>query len=78
MQQLGEMLAPKQFSAFSGTVEPVKKPSTMIDFYLGGDLRQLLDDARLRPEHYTDRQRLNCVISNIRSIFLVFHQKYND
>lgn len=42
---------------FSGTAEPLPRPRTLLEFYLGNDLRQLLQDVRARPEHYSERQR---------------------
>lgn len=33
------------------------KPRSLLDEYLGGDLRHLVGDAEDRPEHYTDVQR---------------------
>ena len=33
------------------------KPKSLIDFYMGNDLRPLYDDTRARPDHYDDRQK---------------------
>jgi hypothetical protein len=46
-----------QYTQFVATADPVPRPQTLLDFYLNGDLRQILNDADLRPDHYTDRQR---------------------
>ena len=33
------------------------KPKSLMEFYMGGDLRTLYDDTRARPDHYDDRQK---------------------
>ena len=33
------------------------KPKSLIEFYMGSDLRPLYDDTRARPDHYDDRQK---------------------
>jgi hypothetical protein len=42
---------------FSGMADPKPFPSTLLEFYLGNDLRQIYDDIRARPDHYDDRHK---------------------
>lgn len=48
--------APKLF-ALGPTPQELPKAQSLIDIYLGGDLRRLYQDALERPEHYTKEQR---------------------
>ncbi len=41
---------------FVAATEPVKKPETLIDMYLQGDMSKLVQDALARPDHYDQRQ----------------------
>jgi len=33
------------------------RPTSLMEFYMGNDLRTLYDDTRARPDHYDDRQK---------------------
>lgn len=57
LEEWKELMKPVQHRQFVALVEPVERPKTLLEFYLGNDLRQLLNDMEVRPEHYTDRQQ---------------------
>lgn len=57
LEEWNELMKPVQHRIFAGTAPPPPRPQTLLEFYLGNDLRQLVDDMHARPEHYTDRQR---------------------
>lgn len=57
LEEWAELMKPVQHRLFVATAQPVPRPQTLIEFYLGNDLRQLMEDMYERPEHYTDRQR---------------------
>ena len=41
---------------FTGTVDLPPKPTTLLEMYMGTDLRRLRQDALIRNEHYSQRQ----------------------
>lgn len=63
LEQLAELMKPVQHRLFAATTAPVPRPATLLEFYLGNDFRQILDDVHLRPDHYTDRQKE--ILSNL-------------
>lgn len=59
VEKLKQLLKPVDFKGvFTATTE-VKPapPRTLLEFYVGNDLRQIYDDMRARPSHYDDRQK---------------------
>lgn len=52
------MKEPVPFTSHFSTMAPRQEgPKTLLDFYLNGDIRQILEDSLERPDHYSDRQR---------------------
>jgi hypothetical protein len=43
--------------SFRATIDPPARPTSLLDMYLGSDLRALYQDTQARPAHYEDRQR---------------------
>jgi hypothetical protein len=57
LSEWSELMKPVQHRIFVSTTAPVPRPQTLFEFYLGGDLREILNDMEMRPEHYSERQR---------------------
>lgn len=57
LEEWAELMKPVQHRIFVTTAPPVPRPQTLLEFYLNGDLRQILNDMAARPDHYSDRQR---------------------
>jgi hypothetical protein len=60
IEDLKKRLAPVPYGGLA-QVAPAEGPRptspTLLEFYLGKDLRQIYDDMRARPDHYDERQK---------------------
>lgn len=57
LPQLDDILPKAPELGVVADVPESAKPKTMIDLYLHGDVRRILEDIRIRPEHYTEEQK---------------------
>lgn len=60
IEDLKTRLAPVPYGGLAQVAPPapqIVRSSSLLEFYMGKDLRQLYDDMRARPDHYDDRQK---------------------